>query len=93
MFTGDIEEVAAQAQELLARVVPGAVCVAQEWDGRIDCLLGLPDGTVAGEMLALADLTEDRLREVGERLRRRAAGIGSGRGDTLRPPTRIVARP
>jgi len=31
MFEGSIEEVAAQAELLLASVVPGAICVPQDW--------------------------------------------------------------
>src|SRR5262249_48460248 len=53
MLTGTIEEVAEQAERVLSAVAPGAYCVPQEWDSRIDCLIALPNGSVVGEMIRL----------------------------------------
>jgi hypothetical protein len=81
-----------QAEKLLGAIAPGALCVAQEWDARVDCILKLPDGTVVGEMVAATDLTESRVRDAGERLRQRAEGKAVPLVNELRPPIRIVPR-
>ncbi len=60
MLTGTIEGIAEQAERILASVVPDAQCVAQEWDNRIDCIVRLQDGTIAGEMVSLAEATEKK---------------------------------
>ena len=65
---------AEEVDSILADVSASSYCVAQAWDHRVDCHVRLPDGTVVGEMISLKDLTEDRLRQTGNRLRRKAAG-------------------
>jgi hypothetical protein len=93
MFGGTIEEIAADAEKLLSRIAPGAVCVPQEWDNRIDCILELPDGSVVGEMVPLSQLTEKRVRQSGDRLRKRREGMEVKLIDELHPPVRIVPSP
>jgi hypothetical protein len=44
MFEGSIQEVAERVERYVAAIAPGATCVPQEWDGRIDCLIKLPMG-------------------------------------------------
>ena len=90
MFHGTIAERASQAECLLVQVAPGAACVPQEWDNRVDCVLKLADGTVVGEMVPLSDLTDSRIRETGERLRQRAEGDDVPLLNELHSPTRIV---
>jgi len=92
MFEGSLEQAAAQAEKLLGTIAPGALCVAQEWDARVDCILKLPDGTVVGEMIAASDLTASRVREAGERLRQRAEGKDVPLVNELRGPVTIVPR-
>jgi len=92
VFEGNLEERAAQAEKLLNAIAPGAVCVAQEWDDRVDCVIRLPDGNVVGEMVAVSDLTESRVRATGERLRLRAAGQEVPLVNELRQPIKIVPR-
>jgi len=92
MFEGTIDEVAAQAQTLLASVAAGAVCVPQDWDRRIDCVLKLADGSVIGEMVGLDEVTERRIRATGERLQKRADGIEVPLVNELQSPVRIVPR-
>jgi hypothetical protein len=87
---GTIDEIAEQAERILAPIAPGAYCVPQEWDNRIDCLTRLPDGSVIGEMIAMAEATEQRIRDAGERLRQRQLGINVPLRDELRAPIRIV---
>jgi hypothetical protein len=67
-------EATKQAARILSEAAPGAFCIAQEWDRRIDCTLKLPDGRMIGETVALADLSGDRVTQAGERLRRYSAG-------------------
>ena len=93
MLAGTIEEIAADAAKLLSRIAPGAVCVPQEWDNRIDCILKLPDGSVVGEMVPMSQLTEKRIRQSGDRLRKRREGIDVTLIDELRPPIRIASMP
>jgi hypothetical protein len=92
MFDGTLEDAAAQAEKLLGTIACGAICVAQEWDNRIDCVLRLSDGSIVGEMVPAKDLTESRIRATGERLRQRAAGIAVPLVNELRQPIRIVPR-
>ena len=92
MFEGTIEEAAAEAEKLLAGIAAGAVCVPQQWDHRIDCLLTLPDGSVVGEMVPVNELTERRILATGERLLKRANGLQVTLVNELRTPTRIVPR-
>lgn len=75
-----------KAERLVSSIAPGAFCTAQEWDHRIDCVLKLDDGSVVGEMVSLSDVTEQRLREAGDRLRRRAEGENIALENELRPP-------
>ena len=93
MAEGEIEQAASDAGKLLATVAPGAVCVAQAWDDRIDCLLKLPDGTVIGEMIPFRAFSEARIGATGERLRRRAEGVDVPLVDELRPAIRICEAP
>lgn len=92
LLTGSIEEIAEQAEKILTSVAPTACCQAQEWDSRIDCLIKLPDGSVAGEMVRLSEATEQRFLEAGERLEKRRLGIPVILQDELLPPIRIVRR-
>jgi hypothetical protein len=88
-FEGTIEEQAEQAEKILRSVAPQAFCTAQEWDGRIDCAVRLADGTFAGEMIVLTELSEARLIATGERLRKKLRGIPVRLVNELRPPVRI----
>jgi hypothetical protein len=63
-----------KAERILSSIVPGVMCTAQEWDHRIDCTIRLADGSMVGEMVGLRHLTEDRLKQTGDRLRRLAEG-------------------
>ena len=92
MFHGSIHDAAAEAEKLLSHVAPGAVCVPQEWDNRIDGLLKLPDGRVVGEMVAVSELTENRIRQAGERLRRRGEGVEVPLVDAVQPAGRVARR-
>ena len=80
---------AEQVDSILTQVAANSFCIAQEWDHRVDCLVRLPDGKIAGEMVSLKDLTEERLRQTGERLRRRAAGDDVELVNALWGPIRI----
>lgn len=80
-----------KAERLVSSIAPGAVCTAQGWDRRIDCTIKLGDGSVVGEMVGLRDVTERRLRETGDRLRRRAQGEKVPLENELRPP--VLIRP
>ena len=88
-----IEEKAEWGEALLSSLFPGTFCVAQEWDDRIDCFIRLPDGRSVGEMVRLADFTEDRLRETAERLRLRGEGVNVSLMDEVLAPIRIVPIP
>lgn len=63
-----------EAERLVSSIAPAAVCTAQGWDNRIDCTIKLADGRVVGEMSACAGVTEQRLRETGNRRRRPRRG-------------------
>lgn len=63
-----------EVQVFMTKISPNIVCVAQEWDNRIDCFVKLPDGRAVGEMIPLASATSDYLAGVGDRLLRRLAG-------------------
>jgi len=91
LLTGTVEDVAEQAERILAAVAPGAWCQAQEWDDRIDCGIKLPDGTVVAEMVPLRDATESRIKEAGERLLKRQQGIAVTLHNERWPP--ILIRP
>ena len=93
MLTGTIEEVAEQAERVLSAVAPGAYCVPQEWDSRIDCLIALPNGSVVGEMIRLNEADEKRIREAGERLRQRWLGVDVPLRNELRRPIKISRLP
>ena len=90
LLTGTIEEIEKQAEALLVTVAPGAWCQAQEWDGRIDCCIKLPNGNVVGEMILFGEATEARIGEAGERLQKRKSGIEIALVNELRPPIRIA---
>ena len=87
-----IEEKAEQAERILDRIVPGAICIAQEWDDRIDCGIHLDDGSFVGEMIPMRDYSEARIEATGERLKQRANGIPVPLVNALRPPVRILPR-
>jgi len=93
LLTGTIEEVAEQAERILASVAPGAWCQAQEWDGRIDCGIKLPDGGVVAEMVLLRDATDQRIKEAGERLLKRQKGIAVVLQNELTPPILLSPGP
>ncbi|MFL6725545.1 MAG: hypothetical protein ACJ8FS_03395 [Sphingomicrobium sp.] len=90
MFDGNLEDAAAQAEKLLRTIVAGAVCVAQVWDDRVDCVLRLSDGTLVGEMVSAGELTVSRIRATGERLRQRAHGVNVPLVNEVRQPTRMI---
>jgi hypothetical protein len=50
----------------------------------------LPTGGVVGEMIPLHEATEVRIREAGERLRKRQIGIDVALQNELWPPIRII---
>ena len=58
---------------------------------QIDCMLRLPGGSVVGEMVPMSELTENRIRAAGKRLRQRAEGRNVQLVNELRPPIRIVS--
>jgi hypothetical protein len=93
MFDGSIEEAAAEAEALLSTVAPGAVCVPQGWDDRIDCLIRLGDGSVVGEMVPLRELTQSRIIATEERLRQRANGVAVPLVNEVRSPGKITGLP
>lgn len=93
MLSGTIEETAHQAEEILRSIAEETYCVPQEWDNRIDCLIKLPDGRVFGEMVSLRDANEKRIREAGERLKRKARGEDVILVNELRSPIRIMPSP
>jgi hypothetical protein len=69
------------------------VCIAQEWDNRIDCLLRQPNGSIiTGEMVSLRDATTARIKEAGERLRKRQAGIDVVLKNELPRPIQIIPK-
>jgi hypothetical protein len=86
LLTGTIEEISGQAQEIVDTIAQGIFCQAQEWDGRIDCMSKMPDGSVIGEMILLSQATEARFRETAERLVKRRQGMDIPLQDELRPP-------
>ena len=90
MTEKSIHDIAGEAEQLLSAIAPGAVCIPQEWDGRIDCVIRTPDGIVVGEMVRLADVTEDRIRAAAERLGQRALGIDVKLVDELTSTVRIA---
>ena len=93
LLTGTIEEVAEQAERILASVASGAWCQAQEWDGRIDCGIKLRDGGVVAEMVLLRDATDQRIKETGERLLKRQQGIAVVLQNELTPPILLSRGP
>jgi hypothetical protein len=91
ILTGTIDEISDQAEKILAAIVPGAWCQAQEWDNRIDCGVKQPDGSVATEMIALEEATVTRIKASGERLLQRQRGIHVPLQNEL--PRPILIRP
>ncbi len=84
-----VKEAAERAALILSSIIPDAHCVAQEWDNRIDCFI-VSDGKVIGEMILLAEITETRIRETADRLRRRREGIAVPLINSMGNPIRIV---
>ena len=82
-------ELEEKAAHFVSSIAPGAFCTAQDWDRRIDCEIKLADGSVIAEMVGLEDLSEQRLRETGERLWRRAQGENIPLVDERAPPVLI----
>ncbi len=78
----------ALAEKELQAVAPAAFCTAQEWDNRIDCAITTEEGVV-GEMLALTELSVERLHQAGLRLSRKAAGEVVELVTPLQPPLYI----
>jgi len=93
LLTGTIEEITAQAERILASVASGAWCQAQEWDGRIDCGIKLPDGGAVAERILLRDATDQRIKEAGERLLKRQKGIAVVLQNELTPPILLSRGP
>jgi hypothetical protein len=93
LLTGTIEEIAEQAERILASVASDTWCVAQEWDGRIDCGIKMPDGSIAAEMILLSSATEARIKEAGERLLKRQQGIDVVLLNELPPPILLSRGP
>ncbi|MEN3953413.1 hypothetical protein [Iodidimonas sp. SYSU 1G8] len=81
-----------KAERLVSSIAPGAACTAQEWDHRIDCTIILGDGAVVGEMIGLNEISEQRLRETGDRLKRRREGEKVALVNQLGPPV-LIHRP
>lgn len=84
-----ITELARRAEAILSAIIPGAVCVAQEWDERIDCIATTPAGTVVGEMIRAADFGDDRIRETAARLAARLRDEAAPLVDELVSPMLI----
>jgi len=82
-----------KAERLIHSIAPGAFCTAQEWDQRLDCTIKLADGNVVGEMVGLDEVTEQRLKATGDRLRKRAEGDNIPLVNEVLPPIRIVPLP
>ncbi len=89
MFSSDFKDIAEEAEKLLASLVPSAICVPQEWDGRIDLLITLEDGSVIGEVIRAEEVTETRIRETAERFEKRLSGVNVPLVNELRAPVRI----
>lgn len=83
----DIHELARDAEVVLAALLPGAVCIAQEWDGRIDCLLRTDDGRVIGEMVPLEEISVARIRATGARLACRLSDPAATLVNEIHEPT------
>jgi hypothetical protein len=90
MSRNSIEQAASEAQKALSAIAPGAFCIPQDWDNRVDCLITQPDGSVVGEMIELSELDAARLQATGKRLRMRSQGREVPLVDEIQPPTRIV---
>ena len=61
------------AAELLDSIAPGASCEIVDED--VICFLPMSDGRSAGELIPVAELSPERLRAVGERLRLYSEGL------------------
>ena len=86
----DLEMAALEASRILKETLPGAWCVAQEWDNRIDCKVKLRDGRIVGEMVPRRVLTVERLSETAQRLK---DFVDNGHGPlvgAILPPKRII---
>ncbi len=92
-MTSGMNRLAGKAEALLATIAPGAVCVPQEWDERVDCLLTLADGRVIGEMFKVEELTDSRIRQTAERFRRWSDGVEVELVNPIRPPVKIADNP
>ena len=90
ILTGTIDEIADKAENILAGIVPGASCQAQEWDNRLDCEVKQPDGSVVAEMIGLEEATASRIKATGERLLQRQRGNNVPLQNERWPPIRIV---
>ena len=88
-----IERKAARAEKLLLVSLPSAVCIAQEWDERIDCFVRMPDGSLVGEMIPIAELTNARVLATGERLKKRFNGSLEPLLNEISSPTKITCAP
>jgi hypothetical protein len=60
-----VERAAAKGQRVLRKIVQNALCGPQQWDNLVDCSIRLPDGTVTGEMIAVADPRPLKRRQNG----------------------------
>lgn len=85
-----LEDLVHASNVIVSSICTGAFCTPQEWDQRIDCEIKLPDGSFVGEMISLSKISETRLQETAERLRRLVAGEAVSLVDALRGPTAII---
>lgn len=91
MHEKSIEEKAAEAEHLLQAELPGATCVPQEWDERVDCWVKLADGSLIGEKIPIAELSERRVIATRRRLKKRIAGSANSLINEIRGPVRLAA--
>lgn len=77
-------------EQILVKIVPGAVLVIQDWDNRVDCLLKLPNGVVVGEMISIEELDVSRIQESGKRLKMRLEGHEISLVNEIVQPSRIL---
>jgi len=87
-----VEEAAKNAETILRSIVSDGHCDAQEFDNRIDCFV-VHNGRVIGEMITLPEITEQRIRETADRLRRRVAGESVALVNELWEPILISRSP
>jgi hypothetical protein len=70
----NFQDLAAETEKAMSVLLPEIICVAQEWDERIDCMVRLSDGSIVGEMIFVKDLCEDSIRNTASRLKQKITG-------------------